>query len=48
MPRSVSFPYSWLGLEVIRMATESRRFAASEQATWWSAQPVPDPQPPLK
>ena len=48
MPRSVSLPYAWLGLDVIRIATASRRRPRRSRATWWSAQPVPDPQPPLK
>jgi len=48
IPRSVSLPYSWLGLDVIRIATATRRRPRRRRATWWSAQPVPEPQPPLK
>ena len=47
-PSSVRFPYSWLGLDVVMIATDNRRPPRRRSATWWSTAPLPEPQPPLK
>ena len=45
---AVAFPYAWLGLLVVRIATDTRRPPRLSSATWWSTAPLPEPQPPLK
>ena len=47
-PSRVPFAYAWLGLEVVMIATATRRPPRRRSATWWSTAPLPDPQPPLK